>query len=172
MLCLVLQSQDSGRYVVTEVTRRIQESGIFPDDKGLLLRIAWVESRFGWDSGVFHRNDSIPVGIWRMNITALEDTKNVDLHPHLEKKHANIRRVFGINWKAMTTLDLHKPLISGLAARLFITNKPGVIPSEVEEQARYWKEHYNTDKDITAETFLERLERQPRPGAQEPIPSL
>ena len=81
--------------MATEVTRRIQESSIFPDDKGLLHRIAWVESRFGRDSNVFHRDNGIPVGIWRMNKTALEDTKNVDEHPHLEKKHADIRTVFG-----------------------------------------------------------------------------
>ena len=158
--------------MVTEVTRRIQESGIFPDDKGLLLRIAWVESRFGWDSEVFHSDDTIPVGIWRMNKTALEDTKNVDAHPHLEKKHAEIRTVFGINWKAITTLDLHKPLISGLAARLYLSNKRDVIPSKVEEQAEYWKKNYNTDEGTTAETFLKRLERQPRPSSQEAIPSL
>jgi hypothetical protein len=158
--------------VVTEVTRRIQESGNFSDDKGLLLRLAWVESRYGWNSDVFHRNDSIPVGIWRMNKIALEDTKNVYLHPHLEKKHADILNVFGINWKTVTTLDLHRPLISGLAARLFLTNKPGIIPSNAREQAEYWKNYYNTDKDTTANMFRKRILSQPTLGAQESIPSL
>jgi hypothetical protein len=156
--------------VVAEVTRRIQESRIFPNDNGLLLRIAWVESRFGWDSDVFHTNNDMPVGIWRMNKTALEDTKNVDLHPHLDKKHSDIHEIFGIDWMAITTLDLHKPLISGLAARLYLTNKPGVIPSKLGEQATYWKDNYNTDEDTTAETFLERVQRQPRQSTEELIP--
>jgi hypothetical protein len=107
-----------------------------------------------------------------MNKTALEDTKDVVAHPHLDKKHQEIKRIFDINWQAIKTLDLHRPLISGLAARLYLSNKQEVIPSSVEEQAKFWDKHYNADDGLTSETFLDRLERQPRPSSQEAIPSL
>lgn len=169
-LFLVLEPQDSGPYVVNEVARRIQESGIFPDDKGLLRRIAWVESRFGWDSGTFHTDDK-PVGIWKMDNKALEDTQDVEAHPHLKKQLDLIREIFGINWRAITPLDLHKPLVSGLAARLLLSTKQDGIPKKVADQAEHWKKHYTNDTEATAETFLKKLQRIPRPGAQEQRPS-
>jgi hypothetical protein len=156
---------------VFEVTRRIQESDIFPDDKDLLYRIAWVESRFGWDLNDLCSDDGTPLGIWRMNKTALEDTKDVQIHGNLERKHAEILWVFDIRWKSITVLDLCKPLISGLAARLRLYSIGRTIPSKIDEQAKYWEKYYNNDYGTTAAAFLERLQGLSRYGAPTPIPS-
>ena len=156
---LVLEPQDSGVFVVDEVVRRIGESGIFPDDKGLLRRIAWVESRFGLDAGTFHTGDT-PVGIWKMDKEMLEKTKDVEKYPLLKEKQKKILEEFGINWNAVTMLDLHKPLIAGLAARLLLAISGETIPSKymVREQAEYWKNFYNKDETTSSATFLKKLE--------------
>ena len=40
--------------------------------------------------------------------------------------------------------DLRKPLYSALAARLFLLNIPESIPNDIDRQASYWKQYYNT----------------------------
>ena len=163
---LVLQPQQQGVDLANEVVRRIQESGIFPDDRGLLIRIAWVESRYGWDDGTFH-TDNTPVGIWKMDKTALEETKDVTTHPQLEKKHEKIRTIFGINFKAIKMIDLHKPLIACLAARLYLSTITEPIPKEIRKQAEYWKKYYNKDETTNVETFMKRIGRIPTIQSQQ-----
>ena len=62
--------------------------------------------------------------------------------------------MFGIDWSSVTWVDLRKPLYSGIAARLFLSNIPEAIPaaSEIEQQGQYWKTHYNSNADSAAGT--------------------
>ncbi len=119
-----------------------------------LKRVAKVESNFGTDKGTFRKKGDR--GIWQLNQkTGFEATKDVESHPGLKRAHEKISEEFGIDWDAISFEDLEKPLISALAARLFLLTIPEEIPNTLEEQAEYWKEHYNTPKGKgTAKRFI------------------
>ena len=126
------------------VVKKIDDSNIFPTDNKFLRRIAYVESKDGT-----HPNTYRPCyhgGIWQVDKIGFEDTQNTKAHPGLSKKFDEIEKIFGIKWREVKWEDLRKPLYSGLAARLLLSNKPGEIPpaNDVEGQAAYWKNHYNS----------------------------
>ena len=50
---MALTEGGKGAAVVDDVISQIENSGIFPSDKGFLQRVAWVESKFGTDSGTY-----------------------------------------------------------------------------------------------------------------------
>ena len=54
-------------------------------------------------------------------------------------------------------MDLRKPLYSGIAARLFLSNTPEPIPlaSEIEMQGNYWKMYYNRNGAGTVQKFVD-----------------
>ena len=62
----------------------------------------------------------------------------------LRKYWDRIKERLGIDWTKTTWNDLEKPLYSGLAARLFLARLSAPIPTDLTEQASYWKTHYNT----------------------------
>ena len=73
----------------------------------------------------------------------------------LPRKHGIIMQIFGIDWvNDITWKDLLKPLYSGIAARLYLSNFPEEIPSCLPDQARYWVQYYNGD---SAARFIERV---------------
>ncbi len=119
-----------------------------------LKRVAKVESNFGADKGTFRKRGDR--GIWQLNQkTGFEATKDVESHPGLKKAHAKIREELGIDWNEVSFEDLGKPLISALAARLFLLTIPEKIPDTLKGQAAYWKKHYNTVKGKgTARKFI------------------
>ena len=87
------------------------------------------------------------------------DTQNTLSHPGLTSKFTKIKDKFGIEWSKVEWKDLTKPLYSALAARLFMSNKPSAIPDDIEGQAKYWKDNYNTDAGKgTWEKFKEDVE--------------
>ena len=137
-----LLAKNFGAEVVKATVEKIQESGIFADDNHFLRRVAYVESKDGTDSRTYR--DGYHGGIWQVDEIAFKDTQATASHPLLVNKIAEIKKKFGIEWCSVEWTDLEKPLYSGLAARLFLSNNPEPIPSEMDEQARYWKEHYNT----------------------------
>jgi hypothetical protein len=119
------------------VTDRLFGGGEF------LKRIAKVESNFGAAKGTFRKSGDR--GIWQLNQkTGFEATKDVESHPGLEKAHEKIRDELGIDWPNVSFEDLDQPLISALAARLFLLTIPEEIPNTLKGQAAYWKKHYNT----------------------------
>ena len=145
----------SGSSVVQATVALIRGSGIFPNDHQLLRRIAWVESKDGTDPQTYRQG--YHGGIWQVDLIGFQDTQNITSHPGLVSKFSKIRRQFGIDWRTVQWEDLRKPLYSGLAARLLLSNKPEPIPlaSNVTAQASYWKEHYNTEKGAgTEEKFI------------------
>jgi len=57
---------------------------------------------------------------------------------------------------------IRRPLYSAIAARLKLSLVKDPIPSTVEEQAKYWKEHYNTIAGAgTAAKFIEDVRHMP-----------
>ena len=83
-------------------------------------------------------------GIFQVDETGYLDTKRTSSHPGLVRKFKKIKSSFGIDWAQTSWSDLRKPLYSAIAARLFLSNKPGAIPSDLDGQARYWKNNYNS----------------------------
>ena len=151
---VITQGQDltriprsSGSPVVLATVALIRESGIFSDDRQLLRRIAWVESRDGTDSQTFRQG--FYGGIWQVDLIAFQDTQDTTARPGLVSTFGEIQRQFNIDWPSVQWEDLHRPLYSGLAARLILSNVAESIPlaSNVTGQASYWRRHYNTAGD-------------------------
>ena len=137
-------AESNGENVVNAVVSRIRQSGIFPQDHSFLRRIAYVESKDGNDDNTYRAG--YHGGIWQVDDIGFRATQDVSSHPALEGKHRRIREVFGIDWSNVQWMDLRKPLYSGLAARLFLSNINQEIPlaSDISGQAQYWKTYYNT----------------------------
>ena len=120
-----------------------------------MYRIACVESNFGNDANTYR--DNYHGGIWQVDEIGFKDTQDVVSHNKLTERFKQIRNATGINWQSVTWEDLRKPIYSGIAARLFLLNDPTVIPTNLMEQARYWKEYYNTKKgEGTVENFINK----------------
>ena len=142
-----------GRCIVKIVADTIRKSKIFPEDYGLLERIACIESNYGWDSNTCRSNG----GIWQVDEIAYMDTKDIKSHRSLKKKLELIKIKYGIDWLKTSWKDLRKPFYSGLAAALYISNIPEAIPADVEGQAKYWKKYYNTSGKV--EHFLKKCSK-------------
>ena len=162
---LTLVPRANGSNVVNAVVSKIEASHIFPTDHRLLRRIAYVESKDGENRNTYRQGYF--GGIWQMDEVAFNDTLDTASHPALVNRFAAIKKSFGIDWRQVVWEDLLKPLYSGLAARLFLSNIAATIPlaGNIEEQADYWKKYYNTEQGAgTQERFiddvmtLERLE--------------
>ena len=133
----------SGTPVVLATVGLIRESGVFQDDRQLLRRIAWVESRDGTDSQTYRQG--YHGGIWQVDLIAFQDTKNITFG--LNSTFREIQRHFGIDWQSVQWEDLRKPLYSALVARLILSNvtltESIPLASDVAAQASYWRRHYN-----------------------------
>ena len=149
----------SGTDVVRSIVERIQRSNIFPPDNQLLRRIAYVESKDGTD-GRTYREDYYG-GIWQVDLIGFRATQDTQSHPGLRRKFEQIQEICGINWQQVQWQDLRKPLYSGLAARLFLSNVPDPIPaaSDIHAQGQYWKVHYNS---ASGAGLVQRFEREVR----------
>ena len=142
--------ETSGEAVVEAVIARIQRAAIFSDDRTLLRRIAYVESRDGTDQQTYRTGYN--GGIWQVDEDRLQATRSV---PELENARQEILFSFDIVWSTVTWADLRRPLYSGLAARLLLANVQQEIPfaSEIAQQANYWKQYYNQNG--TVQQFID-----------------
>ena len=138
-----LREGASGSAVVRAVIGRIEDTNIFPKDNQFLRRIAYVESKDGKDSNTYR--SGYYGGIWQVDEVGFEDTQDIVSHPGLATKLDEIQEKLGIDWRTVHWQDLLKPLYSGLATRLFLSNIPAAIPfaSDLQAQGGYWKAHYN-----------------------------
>ena len=158
----------TGAAVVRAAVDLIQQSGVFPDDRSFLRRLAYVESRDGEHPDTFR--DGYYGGIWQVNnsTAGFLDTKNTASHSNLLGIYPKIQSHFGINWPTVQWMELRKPLYSALAARLYLFNKPQIpLASNLQAQANYWKANYNTDTGTTAQLFVDdvtALEQTPAEG--------
>ena len=149
-------ARSSGAEVVEATVEKIQKSGIFPNDKKFLRRTAYVESKDGTDSNTYRQG--YHGGIWQVDKRGFKATQDTASHPALVNKLAKVKAEFGIEWSSVKWTDLEKPFYSGLAARLYLSNIPDPIPSGLDEQARYWKKHYNTDAGKgTEKQFIDKV---------------
>lgn len=154
-----LRAGANGSAVVYAVVRRIQDSNIFPHDNQFLRRIAYVESKDGTHNGTYR--NGYHGGIWQIDESGFNDTQDNTSHPKLNDKFDRIQTCFGINWRKVQWEDLRKPLYSGLAARLLISNVKTRIPvaSNITAQGEYWKKHYNSkDGKGTVDKFVEDID--------------
>ena len=154
-----LREGASGSAVVRAVVGRIEDANIFPNDNQFLRRIAYVESKDGTDNNTYRIG--YYGGIWQMNEVRFQDTQNTSLHQGLVTILDSIQEHFDIDWPAARWQDLRRPLYSGLAARLFLSNIPVAIPfaSNLQAQGEYWETHYNTNAvNRSVERFVQDIQ--------------
>ena len=143
-----LTPEASGKAVVKAVVSRIRQSGIFPDDRSLLRRIAFVESKDGTDQQTYRAG--YHGGIWQVDQIGFQDTQNTASN---ESKLA-VNEQFEIDWPSVSWMDLRKPLYSGLAARLRLSNYPIPPASNIEQQGQYY---YNTSNSTKAAGTVQKF---------------
>ena len=147
---LTLQDGANGSDVVEMVLAKISGMPEFSSGHRLLRRIAYVETNDG-TSGV------PPGGIW-----ALDEWKlNIVLiAPELVELRVKIDQELDIGLECS---PLSKPLVSGLAARLYlhyleiVKNVTIPLAAAIEQQAQYWHKYYYSGEELTAEDFEERV---------------
>lgn len=139
---IILQEGTNGSAVVLLTIARLQQSGIFADDKELLRRIAYVETRDGTAENTYR--EGYDGGIWGVDENIFNDTQNINIYPRLRAKFDQIGRQFNVDWCSVKWSDLRKPLYSAIAARLALYNFPRTIPkaSDVITQAQLWADYY------------------------------
>ena len=139
----ILQYGSNGTAVVLLSVAYVEQSAVFPDDNGLLRRIAYVETRDGTQPSSAFEN------IWAVSQEALLRTQTSD-HSLLNVKRNIIALEFDIDWNEVEWDDLQRPLYSALAARLILFLAPERLPdsSDIPGQAQFWKQHYNTNGSI------------------------
>ena len=136
----ILEYGSNGTSAVLLTIAYIEQSTVFSDDNAILRRIAYVETRDGTRA-----SDNI----WAVSQEALQLTQDSD-NPTLNVKHNLITQEFNIDWISVELDDLRRPLYSGIAARLFVFLAPEKIPNsnDIEGQAQFWKQYYNTNGSI------------------------
>ena len=141
-----LEEEAVGEDVVDAVIAKISGCDFFPDDKGILKRIAYVESKYGKDKNTFKDKFRKPYhgGIWQIdsgpNGTYTEMTKERWRHAKIDKEIIpKIEKKFGIQWSKLNWQDCRKPLLSGIFARLRLFMKDDPIPANenIMGQANY-----------------------------------
>ena len=131
---------ESGSDVVNCCIKKLQETGIFPDDKQFMERVAFVMSRNGEASFQLHTDG----GIWQVSKYAFRDTKEETAHVRLPKKYQRLEEIFGIKWRDVSRVDLEIPMYSAIAARLYLSNFAEAIPPQyqISKQQEYWWRFY------------------------------
>ena len=160
---LTLEEGAISKDVVRASISKIENAAIFPSDRRLLFRIAFVETELGENPPSAGDHG----GIWNVDE---EDFDSIITNDSLAIILQNISVAFrsdflalGLtDWASVQWVDLDIPLLSALAARLLIHSielNVGVsIPtsSDIDGQATFWMMYYNTDGD--AVQFREDIE--------------
>ena len=149
----LVTARQHGERVAKESVSAVER--ILGSTRGMLFKIAWVESRFG-EHPLTYRSGYYG-GIFQVGRRGFQSTQDVRSHRRLAGKLARIKRALCIDWSRVEWRDLTKPLYSAIAARLFLLNKPGAIPRSLSGQAKYWKDQYlGKHGKGTAEQFKKR----------------
>ena len=147
---LTPQDGANGSDVVEMVLAKISWMPEFSSDHRLLRRITYVET----DDGTSSEREG---GIWAVDEWKLSVMLTA---PELVELRVKIDQELDIGLECSS---LSKPLVSGLAARLYLHYleivKYATIPSAVaiEQQAQYWHKYYYSGEELTAEDFEERV---------------
>ncbi|XP_072038613.1 uncharacterized protein [Amphiura filiformis] len=149
----------TGQEVVHRTCEIVDE--IFPPNKGILRRIAWVETGDG--NNYYDEDDT--GGIWHVSKEKFEETKDVSKNPKLKEFHDKIKAAFGIVWEELGYDQCDTPLYSAIAARICLLATEKEIPGEadVKEQALFWEEINCKNRDYTtkAAEFVLQVEKLP-----------
>ncbi|KAK7480283.1 hypothetical protein BaRGS_00028451, partial [Batillaria attramentaria] len=134
------QPRATGPEVVENVVEQVRSSCVLSQDNMLLRRLAYVESHDGTDPDTFR--SGFYGGIWQVTRPMYDITKS---SAYLEPARNNIQTHLGINWEATSWTDLLKPLYSGLAAALYISNElhQNPAPTTISQQQTFWATQYH-----------------------------
>jgi len=138
--------QQTVRKAIAMTTTLLSDT-LLPDISHFLHRVAIVESRWGEDPRTYR--SGYWGGIWQVDRVAFEDSQDGDSHPSLREWHRRLRlrsQTLGLphlDWSQLSWEDCISPLVSCLAARLYLATIPEPVPDSLEAQAVYWKKHYN-----------------------------
>jgi len=147
-------SGSSGPQVVESVTSLIHESCVFPNDRLLLRRFAYVISDDGQKAFTYRLG--FDGGIWQVTQQDFQVTQN---DPNLQQYYNDIATRFGINWNTVQWMDLRKPLYSGLSAALFLVQTFGQnVPVGVEKQAAWYQKLVFPNDPMAAYNFTKEAE--------------
>ena len=153
-----------GADVVLASIAKIEITGIFPSDKRILRRIAYVETA----DGVTPPPEPAYGGIWNVKSENFAMTQE-DMRLSFVLMEINIAfqaelLLSGVGqWEDLEWEDLNRPLWSALAARLWIylQQEEHLVPiptsSDIIEQASFWNTYYNTDGD--PDKFIDDVEQ-------------
>jgi hypothetical protein len=152
---------------------------VFGDDdniKTFMKRLSAVESCYGTNPKTYSRPGETK-GIFQLDKKSSLKTigymgqkpqGNWIIRKNLEKARAKIKKELGLNWDMVPYESLAKPLYNALACRMFLevrmkdykydqkTNKTTTIdkpiPSDLNGQAKWWKDRYNTSSGAGTES--------------------
>ena len=145
---LLRVSNSSGTKVVLSTVELIQKSNVFSNDHGFLRNLAHVESFDGTSSDPY--DSSTHGGIWRIRREIFDE---IDCSDDVK---ANIYIHFGLRWFSVQWNDLRKPLVSAIAAMLYINSRSTTINlRDISVQASEWAHWYNGNGNYTI--FFHRL---------------
>lgn len=119
-------------------------------------RIAYTETHYGQDRKTYQNGSN--GGIWRIDQRDFKETQKLSSYPSLKQHFAKIKSEFGINWSTVRYEDLHKPLYSGLAARLklLIVTLPIPTSKQYHRQAVYLARNYKRALPVIVVTAVGR----------------
>jgi hypothetical protein len=122
---------------VKNIASQVNSMGLGADVTDFMVRVAAVETCYGLATN--------NVDIWQIDPIAFKDTKDTKSHPSLKKKLEKIKTQKNIDWKSLSQSEMESSsLKNAIAARLVLSNIPSSVPSDLEGQAKYWKDNYNT----------------------------
>ncbi|KAL8562359.1 hypothetical protein ACOMHN_066073 [Nucella lapillus] len=157
--CAVGQIQDAtrqpgtaGPQVVEAVINLIRESCVFPNNRLLLRRFAFMVTNDGQNAGTYR--PGFDGGIWAVSESAFRGTQN---DARLAAYYQDIVSRFGIAWNSLQWSDLRKPLFSGLAAALYMVQTFGDnVPVGVERQAAWYQQAFYPNDPMAAYNFTKQ----------------
>ena len=150
--------EEAGSDVVVATIELLKQLNVFPSTNRLLRRIAYAETRDGVDVGTYR--EGYDGGIWQVDEHVLLQTQNTSAFTELQPLLTKIQQITGLNWLTLPWNELRRPFFSGMAATIYLTILPEDIPGtgDIEGQARYWKEFYNSDPQDTVKSFVNAVE--------------
>ena len=149
---------EAGFDVVVATIEQLKELNVFPDNNRLLRRIAYAETRDGVDIATYR--SGYDGGIWQVDELVFLLTQANSTSPELFPLLTNIQELTGLDWLTLSWNELRRPFFSGMAASIYLAVLPEEIPGpgDIEGQARYWKQFYNSDPQDTPDEFLFAVE--------------
>jgi len=140
----------SAKDSIESIAIKVDNLNLGSDISDFLVRIAATESCYGL-------NKRAGNNVWQIDPPGFKDTQNLASHPGLQKKFDTLK-AFKIDWLSKSYDDITADkYLNCIAARLYLGNKPGMIPSDLKGQAAYWKKYYNTTSGAgTVEEFIKK----------------